>query len=84
MGWTSLTDGLLLTAAESEFDVLVTADRGIRFQQSVRGRTIAVVIIRSFRIRLPDLLPHTDRIAEAIQGARPGTVTEVDLRPLQS
>lgn len=83
MGWASLSDGALLSAAESDFDVLLTADKGFRFQQSVLGRGIAVVIIRSYRTRFADLLPHVGLIAEAIDNAQPGTVTEVDLKPFQ-
>lgn len=83
MGWASLPDGSLLAAAESSFDVLLTADKGFRFQQSVLGRRIAVVIIRSYRIRFPDLLPHIERINESIENAQPGTITEVDLKPFQ-
>lgn len=83
MGWTSLQNGALLKAAEPEFDVLLTADYGIQFQQSVVGLQIAVVVIRSYRIRLQDLLPFVEIIAAAVEEARPGRVTQLDLKSLQ-
>jgi hypothetical protein len=47
-GWKALTNGALLKAAEdSGFDVMVTADQGIRYQQNMQGRKIAIVILSS-------------------------------------
>jgi predicted nuclease of predicted toxin-antitoxin system len=83
MGWTSLKNGALLNASERDFDLLLTVDYGIRFQQSVVGRQIAVVVIRTYRSRLQDLVPFIELIAAAIEAAQPGTVTEIDLKPLQ-
>ena len=53
------TLGELLDAAEAAgFDVLVTVDRGFRYEQNLAGRKIAVVIFRTKSIALKDLLPH--------------------------
>jgi hypothetical protein len=54
-----LKNGELLDAAEAAgFDVLVTLDRGFRYEQNLAGRKIAVVIFRTKSIALKDLLPH--------------------------
>ena len=58
-GFGGLENGALLTAAENaKFDVLLTGDRGIEFQQDLRRRNIAILIVYAKSIRLKDLLPH--------------------------
>ena len=39
MGWSKLTNGMLLDVAQVEFDVLLTVDQNIRHQQSIAGRS---------------------------------------------
>ena len=78
-GWDRLTNGLLLSAAEqANFDVLLTTDRGIRYQQNLSGRKIALVVLTGAtkwsRVRL-----HLDRILAAINAATPESYTEVDI-----
>ena len=51
-------NGALLTAAENEgFEVLVTTDQNIPFQQNVTGRQIAILILAASSNRTPELLP---------------------------
>jgi hypothetical protein len=45
LGWSWLPNGELLAAAEGRFDVLVTTDRNLRFQQSLSGRKLAVLVL---------------------------------------
>ena len=45
LGWSRLSNGELLAAAESRFDVLVTTDRNLRHQQSLAGRKLAVLVL---------------------------------------
>lgn len=75
-----LSDGELLAAIDRHFDVLVTLDRNLIFQQRIANRTIAVVVLRvldqspaSFDALLPEL-------KTAIGAATPGTVTVVGNR----
>lgn len=57
-GVAGLNNGELLEYAEAaKFDVFLTVDRGIQYQQNLSGRNIAVVILRSKSNRLRDLLP---------------------------
>ena len=56
-GWTGLTNGELLAAASAEFDVLVTADTYLQYQQNLPQYDIAVLVLRSRTTRLSDLLP---------------------------
>jgi len=62
-GLAGLKNGDLLTAAETaKFDVLLTMDQGIEYQQNLSGRSIAIIIFRTKSNRLKDLLPHVPRL----------------------
>jgi hypothetical protein len=77
-GWATLKNGDLLTAAEAAgFDVLLTTDRNLRYQQNLEGRKIAVLIIG--RQQWPQLLPHVQRIVDAVNSAIPGSYVEIDI-----
>ena len=52
MGWTSIRNGELLDLAEAEFDVFITADQGIPYQQNLTGRRIAILELSTNKIRL--------------------------------
>ena len=75
-GWDTLTNGDLLAAAEGAgFDVLLTADKNMRYQQNLTGRRIALVVLSTpqwLRVRL-----HLDIIAAAVNAATPGSYAEV-------
>ena len=65
LGWDRLTNGDLLTAAEAAgFDLLLTADQGIRYQQNLRGRHIAVVVLSLNK--LASLMTHRDLVQAAV------------------
>src|ERR1700681_4557725 len=55
MGWASIKNGELLALASEEFDVFVTVDRNLSFQQNLAPLTIAVVILEAPTNRLADL-----------------------------
>jgi predicted nuclease of predicted toxin-antitoxin system len=77
-GWDTLTNGDLLAQAErAGFDVLLTADKNMRYQQNLEGRRIALVVLSTPQWPLVRL--HLDRIAAAVNVATPGSFTEVDI-----
>jgi len=76
-GWAGITNGRLLALAEKEFDVLVTMDRNLSFQQSLPKFRIALVVLRARSNRLGDLLPLVPEIAAAISSAKPGAALVV-------
>ncbi len=84
-GWDRLTNGELLAAAEeARFEVLVTTDKNLRYQQSLEGRRIAVVILG--KQQWPDVRPCIERVVEAVNSVVAGGFTEVDIpfsRPLR-
>jgi len=70
-GWAELKNGALLEAAERDgFEVLVTADKNLRYQQQLAHRRIAIVELPTNS--LPALLPHFNAIHEAVMKVRPG------------
>jgi len=80
-GWSDLDDGPLLNAAESEFDVFISMDQNIRFQQNLRGRTIRIVIVRAASNRLVTLAPAAPLVLQAIATMDPGQIRIVALGP---
>ena len=45
MGWSEFDNGALLSAAESEFDAIITTDQSIRYQQNLAGRRLAILVL---------------------------------------
>jgi hypothetical protein len=76
--WLGLSNGVLLRAAvDAGFEVLVTADKALRYQQNLGAMGIAVVLIFRVRNRMSDLRPLVPRILTALHQVRPGQLTEV-------
>lgn len=76
-GSTSIENGELLALAGWEFDVFLTVDRNLSFQQNLRAFTVAVIVLQAPTNRLADLRAPVPRLLTAIAGASPGTVTIV-------
>jgi hypothetical protein len=79
-GWDRLSNGDLLTEAErAGFDVLLTADKNIRYQQNLTTRKIAIVVLST--PQWPVVRLHTEKIAAAVNAAVPGSYAEVSITP---
>ena len=77
-GLAGRANGELLALAErSGWQVLLTLDRGMPYQQNLAGRTISLAIIRAPSNRLPDLLPHVPEILAALPTLKPGEVIQI-------
>ena len=78
-GWDRLANGALLNAAEAAgFDLLLTTDKGIRYQQNLAGRKIALVVLTG-TTKWSHVRLHLDRISAAVSAAEPGSYAEVDI-----
>ena len=77
MGWASKKNGELLALAAGEFDVFLTVDRNLSYQQDLSSFDIAVVVLVARSNRYEDLRPLTAEVLAAIPNVRPGTVTSV-------
>lgn len=77
-GWSNLSNGELLNAAEEAgYQVFVTTDQSLRYQQDLRDRRIAIVVLLSTswpRIRL-----HIDDVREVINAMGSGGYTEIPI-----
>jgi hypothetical protein len=78
IGWHELSNGeLIRRAEEAGYDVLLSTDKNIRYQQNLLGRKIALVVLGNQQWPLVRL--HLDRIAAAVNACTPGTYTEVEI-----
>jgi hypothetical protein len=77
MGWAAVENGQLLSLASGTFDVFVTADRNLEFQQNIRGLRLAIIVLYAKINRLADLLPLVPKLLMAIDSAKPGLLAVV-------
>jgi hypothetical protein len=76
LGWGGIKNGALIQAAEEAgFDVLISGDLSLEYQQNISGRRIAVVSLSSHNWRV--IRPHAARIAAAVDEVKPGAFTPV-------
>ena len=77
MGWASLENGALLAAASGQFDVLLTTDQLLSYQQDVSRYGIAVVVLVARRNKLEFLSPLAPQLRTILEEVRPGEVRRV-------
>jgi len=70
-----INNGALLAAAEADFDVLVTTDQNLRYQQNLAGRRLAILALST--TSWPKIRPHGMRVVAAIEALRPGDLVEL-------
>jgi hypothetical protein len=76
-GWSSLKNGELLRAASPEFDVLLTADRNLQYQQNIPRFDIGLVVLALRDSRLPSLQSKIAEIESAVMAVKPGTIIHI-------
>lgn len=77
-GWDTFKNGDLLFAAEAAgFDVLVTTDKNMRYQQNLSARAIAIVVLGN--AQWPILRLHVADVVTAVSAATPGSFIEVNI-----
>jgi hypothetical protein len=77
-GWDKISNGDLLTKADAGgFEILLTTDKNIRYQQNLKGRKIAVVVLGNSAWRM--VRSHLAQIAAAVNDATPGSYAEVEI-----
>jgi hypothetical protein len=80
VGWHQLENGRLIQQAEEAgYEVLLSTDKNIRYQQNLSRRKIALVVLG--RPQWPQVRLYLDRIADAVNAATPGSYTEVEIPP---
>ena len=79
MGWAGKTNGELLALAEGEFDVLLTADQSVPFQQNLRLGRISVVTLRAKSSDIDELRPLIPQLKLALSNLPEGIAITVSL-----
>ncbi len=77
MGWRGIKNGRLLALAEREFQVFITADRNLSFQQNLSRFAIAVAVLKAKNIRLVHTRPLMSRVLAVLPSLKPGQLVIV-------
>jgi predicted nuclease of predicted toxin-antitoxin system len=77
MGWSGKTNGVLLSLAEAEFDVLITIDQAMGHQQNVADCKIALLVLSARSNQIEDLEPMIPAARVALRSIQPGQVVRV-------
>ena len=78
-GWAALKNGELLGRAEHEYDVFITVDRNLSFQQNLSRFSLAVIVLRARSNRVADLRALIPELLRILPVARLGEVTWVGI-----
>ena len=76
-GWASTKNGKLLALAAGEFDVLLTADKGMQYQQNLATLPVAILIVLARSNRMEDLAPMVPAILVALAELPPRTLRKI-------
>jgi predicted nuclease of predicted toxin-antitoxin system len=79
MGWAGAKNGALLRLAETTFEVFVTIDQNVAYQQNLRSVVLAIVVLVAANNRLDTLRPLMPRAAAALHTVRPGGLVRITL-----
>jgi hypothetical protein len=77
MGWDRLRNGELIRMAEGSFDVLITSDQNLKYQQNLSGRAISIIVLPTNHLRAA--LKLASKIAVALSEVSPGILLEIQL-----
>ena len=77
MGWAGVKNGQLLKMADGKFDVLITLDTCILYQNDFTELSIAVITLISKNIKLEDLLPLVPKLIKTLSFIKPGQVVNI-------
>ena len=77
MGWSGIKNGQLLSLAEKEFNIFITVDRNLPFQQNLPQFDIAVIVLQATSNRLADLQPLVPSVLAVLDLAVKGQATIV-------
>lgn len=75
MGWSGIKNGELLSRAEGQFEVFLTADKNLHYQQNLVGRTIALIVFPSNKLSVVRKLEQ--ELKQALRAIAPGIVIEL-------
>lgn len=77
MGWSGVKNGELLKLAGEQFDVLITLDQNLQYQQNLSETTIAICVLRARSNRLIDIEPLIPNLKQSLTTIQRGEIIEV-------
>jgi hypothetical protein len=78
-GWAGMKNGELIRQASAEFDVFITMDHGLAYQQNIANVGMAIIVLSAPSNRLSDLLPLVSLLNTAIVNAKAGEVQRLQI-----
>lgn len=78
LGWSNLENGALLAAAEDSFDLLITTDQQLRYQQNLTGRKLSVLVLTT--TSWPRIKEHVSQITDALSRMGTGEYREITFK----
>jgi hypothetical protein len=76
-GWSGIKNGKLLALAEAEFEVFLTVDQNLKYQQNLEAFNIAIILLVARNNRLKTLLPLMPEAREALENIKAGDFVRV-------
>jgi len=76
-GWSGLKNGRLLALAEAEFEVLLTVDQNLNYQQNLKAFNIGIILLVARNNRLKTLLPLMPKARETLESIKAGDFIRV-------
>jgi predicted nuclease of predicted toxin-antitoxin system len=70
-------NGELLRLAQHRFEVFVTLDKGLQYQQNMAGLNISIVIIRARSNRFADVAKHSSACLTSLESIKPGQILRI-------
>jgi len=78
MGWASFSNGELLSVAGEEFDVFLTSDKNLSFQQPIATSSLKIVLLKARTNTYEDLLPLVEKLPSVMKAHEPGNFLEIE------
>ena len=79
VGWSGIKNGPLLRRAAQQFDIFLTVDQGVEYQQNLFGLDLAIVVMVAATNDIDDLRPLMPRVREVLGQISPGNVVKVQI-----
>jgi hypothetical protein len=77
MGWAGTKNGALLRLAETTFDVFVTADQNVEYQQHLKSTRLGIIVLVAPNNRFATLQPLMQHVQQALAALQPGDVVHI-------
>jgi hypothetical protein len=77
IGWSGLKNGDLLARGAQQFDLFVTADQNLQYQQNLSALPLAIAVLAARSNRIADLRPLIPALPNALADLRPRTLVKI-------